>query len=195
MPADPMRPTGPDEPGELPHGLSGAGARDREREALDPDDWAPEDWAPDGWTREDWDPADGKPAGRDLHQGADDWDPDADTRPAGSVFAQGCWGDELAPDPVLATLLDLTGREGLEQLDDDQLTGVLQAANRLVAWAAVQKIAAVSQLAARREADGRKSGDWRPFDHIDDEVAVALTLTSAAAGGWWTWPSAWTGCR
>jgi hypothetical protein len=43
------------------------------------------------------------------------------------VFAQGCWGDELAPDPVLATLLDLAGREGLEQLDDDQLTGVLQA--------------------------------------------------------------------
>jgi hypothetical protein len=40
-------------------------------------------------------------------------------------------GDELAPDPVLATLLDLAGREGLEQLDDDQLTGVLQAAGRL----------------------------------------------------------------
>ncbi len=171
MPADPMRPAGPDEPGELPHGLSGAGARDREREALDPGDWAPEDW----------DPADGKPAGRDLHQGADDWDPDADNRPAGSVFAQGCWGDELAPDPVLATLLDLTGREGLEQLDDDQLTGVLQAANRLVAWAAAQKIAAVSRLAARREADGRKSGDWRPFDHVDDEVAVALTLTRRSA--------------
>src|SRR6202034_3069221 len=33
----------------------------------------------------------------------------------------------------------------------------------------------------RREADGRQSGDWRPFDHIDDEVAVALTLTRRSA--------------
>jgi hypothetical protein len=82
----------------------------------------------------------------------------------------------------LATLLDLAQRDGLGQLDDDQLTGVLQAANRLASWAAAQKLAAVSQLAARREADGRSSGDWRPFDHVDDEVAVALTLTRRSAG-------------
>jgi len=59
---------------------------------------------------------------------------------------------------VLATLLDLAGREGLEQLDDDQLTGVLQAAARLASWAASLKLAATSRLAARREADGRKTG-------------------------------------
>src|SRR6202044_1309099 len=41
--------------------------------------------------------------------------------------------------------------------------------------------AAPPPLAARREADGRQSGDWRPFDHIDDEVAVALTLTRRSA--------------
>jgi hypothetical protein len=130
----------------------------------------------------DWDLADGELAGRDRRPDADDWDPDEDAPPAGAVFAQGAWGDGLAPDPVLATLLDLAQRDGLEQLDDDQLTGVLQAANRLASWAAAQKLAAVSQLAARREADGRSSGDWRPFDHVDDEVAVALTLTRRSAG-------------
>ena len=83
---------------------------------------------------------------------------------------------------MLATLLDLAGREGLEQLDDDQLTGVLQAAARLASWSASLKLAATSRLAARREADGRKSGDWRPFDHVDDEVAVALTLTRRSGG-------------
>src|SRR6202044_1079054 len=41
--------------------------------------------------------------------------------------------------------------------------------------------AAPPPLAARREADGRQSGDWRPFDHVDDEVAVALTLTRRSA--------------
>ena len=129
-----------------------------------------------------WDLADGELAGRDRRPDADGWDPDEGAPPAGAVFAQGAWGDGLAPDPVLATLLDLAQRDGLGQLDDDQLTGVLQAAHRLAAWSASLKLAATSRLAARREADGRKSGDWRPFDHVDDEVAVALTLTRRSAG-------------
>ena len=82
---------------------------------------------------------------------------------------------------MLATLVDLVQRDGLEKLDDDQLTGVLQAANRLAAWSASVRVAAVSRLAARRETEGRESGDWRPFDHVDDEVAVALTLTRRSA--------------
>ena len=72
-------------------------------------------------------------------------------------------------------------REGLGRLDDDQLTGVLQAANRLAAWSAAAKLTAVSALAARREAAGR-DGDWRPFEHAEDEIAVALTLTRRSAG-------------
>ena len=39
----------------------------------------------------------------------------------------------------------------------------------------------MSSLAGRREQSGRESGDWRPFDHVDDEVAVALTLTRRSA--------------
>ncbi len=58
---------------------------------------------------------------------------------------------------------------------------MLQAANRLAAWSASVRVAAVSGLAARREQSGRESGDWRPFDHVDDEVALALTLTRRGA--------------
>ena len=193
MPADPMHPADPADPagpGQQPGDLPAAHARDGERKSPDAGGSDPEgspagqDLPPgvDDWDPGDWDPPGRAPAGRDRHPGVDDWDPDADAPPTGAVFAQGRWGDELAPDPVLATLLDLAGREGLEQLDDDQLTGVLQAANRLASWAASQKLAATSRLAARREADGKQTGDWRPFDHVDDEVAVALTLTRRSAG-------------
>jgi hypothetical protein len=96
-------------------------------------------------------------------------------------FAVGAAADAMAPGPVLAILADRVQGDGLEQLDDDQLTGVLQAAARLASWSASLKLAATSRLAARREADGRQSGDWRPFDHVDDEVAVALTLTRRSA--------------
>ena len=113
---------------------------------------------------------------------ADPHDPSAGDLPQGAAFADGGWADALAPDPVLATLVDLVQREGLGKLDDDQLTGVLQAANRLAAWSAAAKLTAVSALAARREQAGRALGDWRPFDHADDEIAVALTLTRRSAG-------------
>ena len=108
----------------------------------------------------------------------DAYDDGSDQRAA---FADGGWADTLEPCPVLATLVDLVQRDDLGKLDDDQLTGALQAANRLAAWAASVRVAAVSSLAARREQSGRKSGDWRPFDHVDDEVAVALTLTRRSA--------------
>ncbi len=108
-------------------------------------------------------------------------DPPDEGSPQGAPFADGGWADALAPDPVLATLVDLVQRDGLDKLDDDQLTGVLQAANRLAAWSASVRAAAVSGLAARREQSGRESGDWRPFDHVDDEVALALTLTRRGA--------------
>ena len=51
-----------------------------------------------------------------------------------------------------------------------------------MAWSASVRVAAVSGLVARREAAGRETGDWRPLDHVDDEVAVALTLTRRSAG-------------
>jgi Domain of unknown function (DUF222) len=143
--------------------------------AADGPDWDEDDSLPG------WDPGVSDPCWDSAGAPPDIDDPD-DGRAQGAMFAEGGWADGLAPDPVLATLVDLVQRDGLGKLDDDQLTGVLQAANRLAAWSAAVRIAAVSGLAARREAAARESGDWRPFDHVDDEVAVALTLTRRGAG-------------
>ena len=140
------------------------------------------DWYADdalGTSEPPWEtPAPSEPAWETL----DPSDPGDEGPSPGAPFADGGWADALAPDPVLATLVDLVQRDGLARLDDDQLTGVLQAANRLAAWAASVRVAAVSGLAGRRESSARESGDWRPFDHVDDEVAVALTLTRRSAG-------------
>ncbi len=142
-------------------------------------DWVPADLpAPE---EPDWYADDALAIDEPAWEAPDPHDPPDESPPQGAPFADGGWADALAPDPVLATLVDLVQRDGLDKLDDDQLTGVLQAANRLAAWSASVRVAAVSGLAARREQSGQESGDWRPFDHVDDEVAVALTLTRRSA--------------
>ena len=50
----------------------------------------------------------------------------------------------MAPGPALAILADGAWRDGLGRLDDDQLTGMLQAAARLASWSAALKLAATS---------------------------------------------------
>ena len=71
-------------------------------------------------------------------------------------FAVGGAADAMAPGPELAALADQVWRQDLAALDDDQLTGVLQAANRLAAWSAALRVAAVSGLAAAaKPRDGR----------------------------------------
>ena len=143
---------------------------------------APEEMADlDARQEPEWYTADALAIDEPAWEARDLDDPSDAGSPQGAPFADGGWADALAPDPVLATLVDLVQRDGLEKLDDDQLTGVLQAANRLAAWSASVRVAGVSGLAARREQSGRESGDWRPFDHVDDEVAVALTLTRRGA--------------
>jgi hypothetical protein len=87
----------------------------------------------------------------------------------------------MVPGPELAARAGQVWQDGLGSLDDDQLTGVLQAANRLAAWSAALRLASASRLAAHREQAGRDTGDWRPFEHVDDEIAVALTLTRRSA--------------
>jgi HPt (histidine-containing phosphotransfer) domain-containing protein len=142
-------------------------------------DWEPADLpAPE---EPDWYVDDALAIDEPAWETPDPHDPPDEGLPQGAPFADGGWADALAPDPVLATLVDLVQRDGLDKLDDDQLTGVLQAAHRLAAWSASVRVAALSGLAARREQSGQESGDWRPFDHVDDEVAVALTLTRRSA--------------
>jgi hypothetical protein len=110
----------------------------------------------------DWETAD-LPTSEEPDWYADD--PLDDGSAQRAAFAEGGWADALAPDPVLATLVDLVQRDGLGKLDDDQLTGVLQAANRLAAWSAAMKLTAASQLAARRQAAGPPSQPARQDCH------------------------------
>jgi hypothetical protein len=46
-------------------------------------------------------------------------------------FGHGGAADAMSPGPVLAGLADRVWRDGLDRLDDDELTGILQAAQRL----------------------------------------------------------------
>ena len=102
-------------------------------------------------------------------------------RGSGAGFGHGGAADTMAPGPVLAGLADRAWQQGLGGLDDDELTGVLAAWQRLGARAAAGLLAAVSELAARRRSEALASGDWRGFEHAEDEIAVALTLTRFGA--------------
>jgi hypothetical protein len=77
--------------------------------------------------------------------------------PSPGSFAVDGTADAMAPGPVLAILAGQVQREGLGELDDDQLTGVLQAADRLAAWSASLKLAAVSR--AGRAPRSRRPGE------------------------------------
>ena len=108
----------------------------------------------------------------------------ADPGPLGAIraaFAQGHLADSMPPGCVLAGLSEQAWQHGLAGLDEDQLTGMLQAANRLAAWSAALRLAAVSQLAGRRAAGAGASGDQRALEHVRDEIAVTLTLTGWGA--------------
>jgi hypothetical protein len=99
----------------------------------------------------------------------------------GAGFGHGGAADTMPPGPGLAALADRVWQDSLDGLNDDELTGVLQAWQRLGARAAAGQLAAVSELAARRKAEGRANGDWRAFEHTEDEIAAALTLTRHGA--------------
>jgi Domain of unknown function (DUF222) len=115
-------------------------------------------------------------AGRLPRQPGDGWPPGD-----GCGFAAGGVADELAPGPVLAGLAGDAWTAGLGRLSDDELIGVLRAARRLASWSAAMELAAVTDLATRREAESAGEGSCAPGEHIGDEIAAALTLTARAA--------------
>ena len=99
----------------------------------------------------------------------------------GGRFAAGGTGDQLAPGPVLAGLVDDLHADGLGKLSDDELIGVLRAARRLASWSASLELAAAGDLMRRRLKE-EAAGQAGAAEHADAEVAAALTLTGRAAG-------------
>jgi Domain of unknown function (DUF222) len=78
-------------------------------------------------------------------------------------FAQDGRADTMEPGPLLATVVDaVTGDDarGLTGLSDDQLTGIISAAQRLESRVTWTRLAALAEYAARRPAS-RDKGDRR----------------------------------
>src|SRR5215469_9539698 len=95
----------------------------------------------------------------------------------GAGFAAGGPLDVMLPGPDLARHIGQARQRGLGALSDDELIGMLGGARRLSSWSAELELAAVAELDARRAGP-----DGRDGEHVAEEVAAALTLTSRSAG-------------
>jgi hypothetical protein len=102
-----------------------------------------------------------------------DWLPEA----ARAGFVARGFADVALPGPGLADLLTAATADGLAELSDDQLAGVLRGWQRLVAHGQARLAHAVIELAGRRAA-----GSSRAAEHLTDELAIELTLTRRSAG-------------
>jgi len=107
------------------------------------------------------------------------WSADGDYLPeaAREGFATSGFADAARPGPGLADLLAAATMDGLGQLSDDQLAGVLRGWQRLVSHGQARLAHAVSELARRRAA----GSSWAA-EHLTDELAIELTLTRRSAG-------------
>ena len=99
----------------------------------------------------------------------------------GTAFAGGGPLDGLAPGPALAGFVQSASADGLTTLSDDSLVGVLRAWRRLASWAAAGEFAAVAELGRRRNAEVAAGADPHLAEHVGDELAAALTLTTRGA--------------
>ncbi len=96
-------------------------------------------------------------------------------------FASGGAADGMPPGPELTALAENVWQRGLDRLTDDELIGVLRAARRLASRAAALELSVVADLAARRRAAPVPDGGPSAGEHVDAEIAAALTLTTRSA--------------
>jgi hypothetical protein len=97
-------------------------------------------------------------------------------QPGATGFRAGGPLDAMLPGADLAWHLGAARQRGLDVLSDGELIGVLVAARRVQSWQAELELAATAEL------DSRRAGpDGREGEHVDDELAAALTLTGRSA--------------
>ncbi len=101
--------------------------------------------------------------------------------PTGVGFASGGILDAMIPGPPLADALVEATADGHAQLGESELIGVLCAWRRISAWAAAGEAAAVVTLARRRAAQSREPQRSNLAEHVNDEIAAALTITGRSA--------------
>jgi Domain of unknown function (DUF222) len=94
----------------------------------------------------------------------------------GTGFSAGGALDGMLPGPGLAWHLGSSRQRGLDQLSDDELIGALVANRRQLSWHQELEYELAAGL------DARRSGpDGREGEHVDAELAAALTLTPRSA--------------
>jgi hypothetical protein len=100
----------------------------------------------------------------------------------GGGFDAGGGADAIPPGAVLAGLAADKQDAGLARVSDDELAGLMIAWRRIASWATAGELAAVAELDRRRTAQAAAGADPLLVEHVADEVAMVLTLTSRAAG-------------
>jgi len=100
----------------------------------------------------------------------------------GTGFAAGGELDQMPPGPWLAQALAEETGPGSRELTDSEQIGVLCGWQRQVAWAHAGMAAAITAVVSRRRAQSTRPGWSQLADHIIDELAVALRMTTRAAG-------------
>src|SRR5215469_11944090 len=99
----------------------------------------------------------------------------------GVGFAAGGVLDSTPGGPFLATATASATQDGYQQLGESELIGVLLGWQRLAAWAMAGQAAAVTALTKRRQAQSAQQNNPTLAEHVDDEVAAAMTLTRMSA--------------
>ena len=102
--------------------------------------------------------------------------------PPGMGFAAGGELDQMPPGPGLARALHEATGPGNPELTDSEQIGVLCGWQRQVAWSQAGMAAAITAVISRRRAQSTQPGWSRLADHIIDELAVALRMTTRSAG-------------
>ncbi len=167
------------------------------------DAWPYADWVDDGWLPGDLgdpqrDPDDdaawlgGLPADVRADYLAGAWTGEHEAIPAGFLhhlrssphgagFSAGGALDALVPGCWLAEAITAAAAGGHDQLGESELIGVLCAWRRMSSWVAAGEAAAVIALARRRSAQAAQTGRMHLAEHVNDELAAALTLTGRSA--------------
>jgi hypothetical protein len=100
--------------------------------------------------------------------------------PSAGAFGAGGRADLMPPCSVLAELTGQAVEADLRRLSDDELVGVMRAALRNESWQAAVRLAAIDELASRRQAEVHDAGP-APAERAAAEIAVALTLPDGTA--------------
>ncbi|HEV2375282.1 MAG TPA: DUF222 domain-containing protein [Streptosporangiaceae bacterium] len=90
--------------------------------------------------------------------------------------------DRVTPGSGLAGLAERAWADGLGGLSDDELGGLILAWRRLGSWAAAGELAGLAELDRRRRDQVTAGADSHLVEHVADEVAALLRMTTRGAG-------------